>query len=45
MAYHAVPGTPEYDVMVRLDRDGDRDREPTKAEAGAEAAARAPRRH
>lgn len=39
VAYHAVPGTPEYDVMVRLDRNQDRDREPV------EAAGRAPQPH
>ncbi|TRO60289.1 helix-turn-helix transcriptional regulator [Streptomyces sp. IB201691-2A2] len=43
VAYHAGPGTPEYDVMVRLDRgqDLDLDREPAETEA----AGRAPRRH
>lgn len=51
VAYHAVPGTPEYDVMVRLDRDRDPNRKPTEAGAEAaagaeaEAAGRAPQRH
>ncbi|MFD3378494.1 MULTISPECIES: helix-turn-helix transcriptional regulator [unclassified Streptomyces] len=48
VAYHAVPGTPEYDVMVRLDRDGgedgDGDRESAEAEAPGPASGPAPRR-
>ncbi|MCX4765839.1 helix-turn-helix transcriptional regulator [Streptomyces sp. NBC_01275] len=45
VAYHAAPGTPEYDVMVRLDRAPDRDRDREPAVAEVETAARASEHH